>query len=228
MEAKKSKKADLEWRKPLFLEIGLLVALVVVLLAFEYIGTREKVEVFSAGIVATIEEEQIIQTEQQKDLLPPPPPEKSQTLLEIVDDDIAVEDIIIDSEADENMQVEEREYVEVSDTKEAEPEEEEVFVIVEEESSFPGGEEALYKYLRDNLTYPSRAREAGIEGTVRLTFVVEKNGSISNVRVKRSVATALDEEAVRVVKAMPKWNPGKQRGKAVRSQFELPIIFKLN
>src|SRR5690606_3495964 len=97
----------------------------------------------------------------------------------------------------------------------------------EEMPGFPGGEEALFKFLGDNIKFPAMAKDAGITGTVYITFVVKEDGSVQDVRVLRGIGGGCDEEAVRVVKAMPKWNPGKQRGKAVRVQYNLPIIFTL-
>ena len=226
MEVKKSVKADLEWRKPMFIEIGLLAALAIVLLAFEFIGTRDKEEVFDFGPMAIIEEEQILQTEQQKET-PPPPPQQNTTVLDIVSNELHVEDFSIDAEADEETVVEEVEY-QIEDTQEEEIKEAEIFQVVEEMPSYPGGDEAFYKFLGDNLQYPTRALEAGIEGKVLVGFVVEPDGRITHVEVVRSKAQVLDEEAVRVVKAMPKWKPGKQRGKAVRVAYRVPITFTLN
>jgi protein TonB len=102
-----------------------------------------------------------------------------------------------------------------------------VFVFVEVTPKYPGGVEARLKYLRDNITYPKTAKESGIQGTVYITFVVEKDGSITNVKVLRGIGGGCDEEAVRVIKNMPKWKPGMQRGKAVRTQFNIPIRFVL-
>ena len=226
MQEKKSKKADLEWRKPLFLEIGLVVALAAVLLSFELIGSREKTESWDPGITAIIDDEVMIQTEQIKET-PPPPPQQNTTVMEVVKDNIKVEDFNVDAEADEETVVEEVEY-QIEDTKEEEVVEQEIFKVVEQLPEYPGGDEALMKYLSDNLVYPPRAREAGIEGRVMVGFVLEPEGRISNVKVVRSKAAALDEEAIRVVKAMPKWKPGKQRGKAVRVQYQIPITFTLN
>lgn len=104
--------------------------------------------------------------------------------------------------------------------------EEESFVVVEEMPEFPGGMAKLTEYLAKNIKYPQAARENGIQGRVFVNFVVERDGSISNVKVMRSLGGGCDEEAVRVVKSMPKWEPGKQRGKAVRVSYNLPINFK--
>ncbi|MDY0015101.1 MAG: energy transducer TonB, partial [Bacteroidales bacterium] len=119
----------------------------------------------------------------------------------------------------------EYEYVEYVD--EAPVEEEEIFVIVEENPEFPGGDEARMKFLQDNIVYPSVAKSAGIEGTVIVGFVVERDGSITNVKILRGKAQSIDEEAIRVAKKMPKWKPGKQRGRTVRAQFRMPITFIL-
>lgn len=105
--------------------------------------------------------------------------------------------------------------------------EEEIFVFVEDFPEFPNGEDNMYKYLGANIKYPKDALENGIQGTVVVKFVVEKDGTISNVKAIRKIGGGCDEEAVRVVKRMPRWKPGKQRGKPVRTEFTLPIQFKL-
>lgn len=105
--------------------------------------------------------------------------------------------------------------------------EEEVFVVVEEPPRFPGGDSALYMYLCMNLSYPDAARENKIEGMVVVLFVVEKDGSVSNVRVLRDIGGGCGEAAVEVVKNMPRWEPGRQAGKAIRTQFSLPLKFEL-
>jgi protein TonB len=102
-----------------------------------------------------------------------------------------------------------------------------VLTIVEKMPIFPGGEDALYKYVAASVVYPTVAKESGIAGTVIVTFVVEKDGSVTNVKILKGIGGGCDEEAVRVVKAMPKWSPGKQDGKPVRVQFNLPIRFSL-
>ena len=103
----------------------------------------------------------------------------------------------------------------------------EVFTIVEEMPSYPGGDQKMYEYLGKNIKYPQIARESSIQGRVFVNFVVEPGGSVSNVKVLRGIGGGCDEEAVRVVKSMPKWKAGKQRGKAVRVSYTLPVVFKL-
>lgn len=109
------------------------------------------------------------------------------------------------------------------------PKEEEtkVFDVVEQMPSFPGGPSALMQYLSSNIKYPVVAEENGVQGRVVCTFVVEKDGSITDVRVVKSVDPSLDKEAVRVVKGMPKWIPGKQNGSAVRVKYTVPVTFRL-
>ena len=103
----------------------------------------------------------------------------------------------------------------------------EIFTVVEEQPGYPGGDEARIKYLQDNIKYPDEAKELGVQGKVFVTFVVEVDGSITDVRVLRGIGAGCDEEAIRVVRGMPKWVPGKQRGVPVRVQFNLPIKFTL-
>ena len=104
---------------------------------------------------------------------------------------------------------------------------EEIFVVVENQPEFPGGNTAMMKFLSDNIKYPVIAQENGIQGRVICNFVVERDGSITDVQVVRGVDPSLDKEAVRVIQQMPRWKPGKQRGQAVRVRFTLPVVFRL-
>lgn len=104
---------------------------------------------------------------------------------------------------------------------------EEVFVVVEEQAEFPGGLDSMYAYIQKNLKYPEKAKAEGIEGRVFVQFVIEKDGSISNILIKRAIGGGCDEAAKEVIEKMPKWKPAKQRGKPVRCQFNLPIKFEL-
>jgi len=224
MDSKKSSKADLEGKRGVFIQIGMIIALGVVLLGFEW-KSYDKIE-FEMGIREDIElvEEIVIQTEQKvKPPAPKPPPQT--TILNIVEDDVEIEDeIIIDAEIDQDTEIEEYIPVEI---EEEEIVEAEIFTVVEESPAFPGGDVARIKFLQQNIEYPTMARESGIQGTVYVTFVVEPDGKVSNVQILRGIGGGCDEEAIRVIKAMPKWNPGKQRGKPVRVQFNMPIKFTL-
>ena len=139
-------------------------------------------------------------------------------------DDVEVEDIEINAEVDQQEVIEEYVPVEV---EEEEVQEQEIFQIVEEMPSFPGGEAKLMEYVAKNIKYPQIARETGIQGRVFVGFVVEPDGSISNVKLLRGIGGGCDEEAMRVIKSLPKWKPGKQRGKAVRVSYQIPVFFKL-
>lgn len=228
MEAKKNPKADLENRRGLYLEIGLVVILVAALVAFNIKSyDQEQVEV----VVRTAEnevEDVIIQT-QQEELPPPPPPEQPEvtTELNVIEDDAESENEV---DMSSFQRQEEATNIEITPVKVEEDEEEEeqtIFQVVENDPEFPGGVEALMKYLQQNIKYPQLARENNITGRVYVTFVVERDGSVTGVRVVRDIGGGCGQEAVRVVKAMPKWSPGKQRGKAVRVQYNLPVNFSL-
>ena len=105
--------------------------------------------------------------------------------------------------------------------------EEEIFMVIEEDPEFPGGTDSLMAFIQRNLRYPEEAKRNKIEGKVFISFIIEADGSVSNIKVLRDIGSGCGAEAVRVVKMMPKWKPGKQRGKAVRTQFNLPIQFVL-
>ncbi|MCK9168078.1 MAG: energy transducer TonB [Bacteroidales bacterium] len=224
MEAKKSPKANLEDKRTIFIEIGFIIALAVVLLAFEW--KKYDIEVAQLGAREAVEQvEEIIINTKQEVKPPPPKPPPTTTVLNIVEDDVEIEDeLIIDVEADEALEIEEYIPIEV---EEEEVVEEEIFLVVENQPEFPGGEAARLKYLSENIEYPQMAKESGIQGIVFVTFVVEPNGSISNVAILRGIGGGCDEEAVRVVQNMPSWKPGKQRGRPVRVRFNMPIKFTL-
>ena len=224
MEAKKSPKADLEKKKTIFVQIGLIIALGVIFGAFEW-KTYEKQELQLIERVAKeVIQEEIIQTKQEVKP-PPPPPPKTVTVLNIVEDDVEIEDDIeIDAEAD--METEVEEYIPV-EMEADEIQEDYIFRVVESMPKFPGGPGAMNRYLGKNIEYPQMARESGINGRVFVTFVVETDGRVTDIKVLRGIGGGCDEEAVRVVKNMPKWDPGKQRGKPVRVSFNLPVKFTL-
>ena len=224
METKKSPKADLERKKSIFLQIGIIITLVGVLVAFEW-RQYERPE-YDLGTLDMdfIEEEEIPITRPEE---PPPPEPEPSTDIVIVDDDVEIdEEFTIDVEATFDTEV--RDFVPVMIEEEEEVDEDVIFQIVEQNPEFPGGEEAMRRFIRDNMRYPVIAREAGIQGSVFVTFVVEIDGSVTNVQVLRGIGGGCDEEAVRVVRAMPKWEPGRQRNQPVRVQYRMPIRFVLN
>ena len=224
MESKKSKKADLESKKGVFMQIGLIVALGAVLLAFSY-KTYERSSRLNIQVQVDDTPEEIIPITKQEVKPPPPPPPKQVTVINIVEDDVEVEDDIeIDVEADQETIVDD--FIPIVEDEEVVAEME-IFTVVEAMPTFPGGDSERMRFLQDNIKYPQMARESGIQGTVYVTFVVEPNGSVSDVRILRGIGGGCDEEAIRVIKLMPKWEPGMQRGKPVRVQFNMPIKFTL-
>ena len=227
MIEKKSSKADLESKRGIFVEIGLVISLALVLVAFEWKTYEKKtVEVFQRQAI-DIPEEMVEITKQETPPTPPPPPQQV-TVLNIVEDNADIEtDFTIDAEATQSTVIQEYVPVQNISKDDEQIEEQEIFTIVESMPEFPGGEEARMKFLLQNIKYPQIARESGIQGVVYVTFVVEPDGSITNVKVIRGIGGGCDEEAVRVVKMMPKWIPGNQRGKPVRVQFNMPIKFTL-
>lgn len=227
MELKKNPKADLEKRRGLYLEIGLVVILAAVLVAFEVKSyDSDEEEAFQREVIEEVEE-QILPTDIQEPP-PPPPPETPEvtTLIEVVSDDQEIKnELVVNAEVNEDTK-----NIEIAPVQIEEEEDEtetQIFTVVENEPEFPGGMEALYKYLAQNIKYPQLARDNGITGKVYVTFVVERDGSIANPKVLRDIGGGCGAEAIRVVKSMPKWTPGKQRGKAVRVQFNLPVNFNL-
>lgn len=226
MELKKTPKANLEGKRTIFLEIGLIVVLGVLLAAFEW-SSKPNLE-NTLGELADVDlEEEIIPITREQEVKPPPPPPppKVTEVLNIVEDDVEIEDelIIEDAEADQDMEIEIVEFEE-----EEEVAEEEVFFIVEDMPSFQGkGQEGFRTWIAQNLRYPEIAAENGISGKVYVQFAVNSKGQVVDAVVVRGVDPALDKEAVRVVMASPKWAPGKQRGKSVKVQFTFPINFVL-
>ena len=217
MDAKKNPKVNLENKRSLFLQIGLFVTLLIILIAFEYRSYERSDYNLGALNLDDIEEEIIPITKQE--VKPPPPPPPPPEIIEIVEDDIEIEDEIEieDTESDED------EIIEIE-----EEDDEEFFMVVENMPEFPGGDLGLMKYIQKNVKYPAIAKEYNITGKVYVSFIVDKKGSVTNVKVVRGVDKNLDAEAVRVVKSLPKYKPGKQRGKPVRVMFTIPINFTLN
>jgi len=145
-------------------------------------------------------------------------------VLTVVDDNTEVQDVKINVDVDQKTVIE----VYVPPVREEEEiVEQEIFTIVESMPEFPGGQQAMLEFIARNIKYPPLARESGIQGRVFVNFVVEPDGSVSNVKVIRGIGGGCDEEAVRVIQSMPKWTPGRQRGKAVRVSFNLPVRFTL-
>ncbi|MFO7933600.1 MAG: energy transducer TonB [Bacteroidales bacterium] len=227
MEQKKSEKVDLEKRKGMYLEIGLVVALSLILIGFEWTARDQDRD--TSEMVQEIQfEDEMMQITRREEPKPEPEPEQPKVaeVLDIVDDDVEIDDEFdFDMEATKDT---EYDFTTITDDEE-EIEEEEVFYIVEDMPTFNGGDPAteFRKYIAQNLRYPEIAAENGISGRVIVQFAVDKTGQVVDAVVVRSVDPALDKEAIRVVMSSPKWTPGRQRGKAVKVLFTFPINFVL-
>ncbi len=229
MEIKKSEKANLENKKLLFVEIGLVISLLITFLAFEWTSEETNVGSLEDDTAEVVLEEEIIPITQET---PPPPPAapKMPVLsdqIDIVDDEIELEDdMFMNLEDDSSLGVEIMDYVEVEE--EVVEEEAIPFQLVEEKPSFQGGDANQFsRWVNQRLNYPEIAKENGVQGRVTLQFTVEKDGSVTKVKVLRGVDPSLDKEAVRVVSSSPKWKPGKQRDRAVPVTYTFPVIFQL-
>jgi protein TonB len=221
MDEKKNPNADLRRKTGLHLNVGLVISLALVIMAFEwkFYGDGPLVE------LGTVPDDFDELMEIPPTVQIPPPPKVQQPSIIAVPDEIDIDEEIpftLDIESDEEMVLEDYEL--------EEPKEEVadvVFRIVEEQPSPVGGYSAFYEYIGKKLKYPAQARRMGIEGKVFIEFIVDKDGSITEVTVMKGIGGGCDEEALRVIKAAPKWKPGKQRGQPVKVKMVVPITFKL-
>lgn len=227
MEVKKSPKADLDSKRLTFALIGLVVSLFIVWRVFEIKSYDKRTLENLQRTVEIIEEEMVEITKQEAPKPQAPAPKPQATQIQVVEDDVEVEDEIdINAEVSQEEIIEEYVY-EAPEIEEEEIVEAEIFTVVEQMPEFPGGAAEMTRFIQKNIKYPMMARESDIQGRVYVNFVVEPDGSVSNVTVMRGIGGGCDEEAVRIVNMMPKWNPGKQRGIAVRCSFTVPIVFRL-
>jgi len=223
MEAKKTVSADLTKKTGLFFSVGLLVTMLLVVTAFEWRQYDDSLIDLSGKNINTFEEVlEVPPTEQP----PPPPPQIQQPQIIEVPDEEEIEDEIevkFDVEVTEQTKVQEI----VIQAEAPKEEVDEIFTIVEDPAEPIGGYPAFYKYVQDKMKYPAQARRMGVEGKVFVEFVINRDGSISDVRTVKGIGAGCDEEAVRVVEGAPKWKAPKQRGKPVKQRMVLPITFRL-
>ncbi|MBR5820974.1 MAG: energy transducer TonB [Alistipes sp.] len=225
MEIKKSPKADLQNKRGLLLEIGLAVALAIVIGAFAWTPKEHRIE--QVDLNYAIVEEEITEITRQ-DQKPPEPPKKVEVkviadLLQVVTNDTKIETSMTFDEFDEDAEV----FQEV-EVVEEEIVDDEPFLIVETMPTFQGGDLNTFRnWVQSNVRFPQIALENGIQGTVVLSFVIEKDGSLTNIQVLRTPDRSLSEEATRVLSKSPKWTPGKQRNQVVRVKYNLPVVFRV-
>jgi protein TonB len=233
MEPKKNPKADLTKNSSLYFVLGLAVVMLLTFVAFEW-KTYDKTNEYDTSMnVDDLLDEEVPMTEQLK-TPPPPPPPQAPEIIEIVEDEEEVEETIIEST--ETSQDEE--IIEVDDVVVDEMDEDldVPFSVIEDVPVFPGCEKEsdkracfnkmIQKHISKNFRYPEIAQEMGVQGRVNIMFVIQKDGSIGNVRM-RGPDKNLENEAARIIGKLPKMTPGKQRGRAVRVPFSIPITFKL-
>lgn len=225
MELKKDPKVDLSRQSGLFMNIGLIVALGLCLLAFEW-KTYDDMGAMNLA-TATTETEELIDIPITEQPPPPPPVIQQPEVVEVPDEEEVEEELVnLDTEITQETVIAPPAPV-VTSAAPAEEDTDQIFQVVENQPAPVGGMEAFYKYIGKNIKYPDQARRMGVEGKVFVQFVVDKDGSITDVQVLKGIGSGCDEEAVRVVKAAPKWNAGKQRGRPVRVRMSVPIAFKL-
>lgn len=233
MEIKKSPEADLEREKSSFVLMGLLIAVCAIFIAFEW-SQRDWKAATAQDVVTVDEGEEEVAPITEQNTPPPPPPPAPEPIIETPQPaefnkkdnaetkkvDLGTEDIGTETKNAAPVIEEKVEVVE-------EEEDTQIYVKVQEKAEFPGGKEGLGAFLKKNLSYPKSALETGTQGTVIVEFTVEKNGTVTDVKVVRSIDPALDKEAERVVKLMKGWKPAKNGTKYVRSKFRLPVTFRL-
>jgi periplasmic protein TonB len=223
MEAKKTDKADLTKKTAFFFSIGLLVTLGLTFMAFEWKNYDESLIDLQGKNTNVFEE--MIEVPPTEQPPPPAPIIQQPQIVEVPDEEEIKEDIQLkfDVEVTEETKVEEVVVAAVEEKEDVD----QIFSVVEETAEPKGGMPAFYKYVGEKMKYPAQARRMGVEGRVFVEFVVNRDGSIVDVKAIKGIGAGCDEEAVRVVQSAPSWKPGKQRGKPVRQKMVIPIIFKL-
>ena len=225
MELKKSPKADLQNKRGLLLEIGLVVSLLLVIAAFAYTPKEYRIEIVTE-YVAPVEEE--ITEVTRQDQKPPEAPKKVEVkvitdMLEVVTNDTKITTDVDFAEFDENTEV-----IQQVEVKEEVIEDDQPFLIAETMPSFQGGDLNKFRaWVQQNIRFPQIALENGIQGRVVLSFVIEKDGRLTNIQVLQSPDRSLSDEAIRVLSKSPKWSPGKQRNQVVRVKYTLPVDFRV-
>ena len=230
MQTKKDPKVNLEPRKVTYVLIGLVTTLALLFVALEWSDTSvRRTKVFTRAF--DMEEPELPIVTIQQNVTPPPPPPLPDVIdrYDVVEDEVNIEDYdLVSMEDDDDVPIQIVSLEGAPSEGEEAENDGQPFLVVEEQPQFPGGESALMAFIKKTLRYPAFAAENGIQGRVTLSFVVERDGSIAQIEVMRSPAEELSKESIRVVQTMPKWKPGKQRGKAVRVKYVLPITFRLS
>ncbi len=224
MEIKKSPKANLEKYKLMFLAIGLIVSIGLMVFAFNWQTSSAKSDLAQTNVV---EEEEMVEITRQDLKEPPPPPpqeQQQQQTIEVIN--IVNDNEDVNDDVELNLEFDEEEDINLEETNDEE--EDQIFIYVKNMPEFPGGVVALKRYIAEHVNYPAVARENGIEGTVFLRFEVTKTGKVGKVELQKGVDPLLDQEAIKVIKSLPRFKPGEQNGKKVSVWYSIPVTFKLN
>ena len=225
MEIKKSPKADLQNKRGLLLEIGRVVSLGLVILAFWYTPKERKIEKLDQQVEVV---EEVLTEVTRQDQKPPEPPKKVEVkviadLLKVVDNNTKISTEVTFTEFDENTEV-----IQQVEVVEEEIEDDQPFLVAETMPSFQGGDLNTFRnWVQQNVRFPQIALENGIQGRVVVTFVIEKDGRLTNIEVLQTPDRSLSDEAIRVLNKSPKWSPGKQRNQPVRVKYTLPVDFRV-
>ena len=229
---------DLRGQKTTGILIGYILTLALMFVAFEYtqrdVAVQEEERIYDM----VMEEDMIPITQQQEVMAPPPAaaPKVIDPIINIVDNNTDLPEKEVETTEEINQAIVSTPGTGAVSTAVAtgpvgpvveEVDDDRIFDVVEENAQFPGGDEACMRWLHDHIKYPSICQEQGVQGRVIVAFVVNKDGSIVDVKVLRSPDQHLSDEAVRVVKQMPKWKPARQGNRSVRSRFNLPVMFRL-
>lgn len=222
MELRKNPKIDLDRKRGVFFNIGLLISLALVTTAFEWKFYSDGIVVIPEALDSEFEE----LIEIPPTVIPPPPPPVVEPVFVEVPDKEEVEEIkiIIDAEMLDDEAIPEL----IFDEEIPDEPVDEIITIAEKMPEPAGGLGSFYKYVGESMDYPKAARRMGIEGRVFVQFVVDKDGSLTEVKTIKGIGGGCDEEAERVLRNAPPWTPGKQRGKPVKVRMVLPITFRLN
>ena len=233
MQIKKNPKADLTKNSNLYFAIGLAVILFISWRAIEWKTYDRSGYGYEALNIDDDDDEEVPITEQIKTPPPPPPPPPAPEIIEVVEDEEEIEETIIES-----TETDQEEIVEIVEVEEEFEDVDVPFAVIEDVPIFPGCErvakskrrdcfqEQINKHIRKNFRYPEIAQEMGIQGRVYINFVIDKDGSITSIRM-RGPDKNLEKEAQRIIAKLPRMTPGKQRGRAVRVPFSIPITFRL-
>lgn len=226
LEPKKYKRADLLEYRSLFLSLGLTTSLLLVIIAFQ-IKTKSSKEVIQLAN-SNIAIEEILDIPSTT-ITPPPPTIQLPKITEVPDEVEILEEVVVNFDVEISTDTKLEEIVLAAPSVDDDQLEraDEIFIVVEESAVPKGGMPAFYKMASENLRYPAQARRMNVEGKVFIEFVVDKEGKIGSIVVVKGIGAGCDEEAIRILKLSPDWQPAKQRGKAVKQRIVLPIFFKL-